>query len=70
MNNAIEQLNEVNFKNLEDMLLEIEALSNEESITLPADSLKQLCRSYIAAIAYITGNLEHVKQYLENNKLL
>lgn len=40
MNNAIEQLNEVNFKNLEDMLLEIEAVPDEESITLPAGSLK------------------------------
>lgn len=70
MNTIIEQLNEVHFKAIEDMMLEIEAVSDEETITLPAGSLKQFLRSYTAALAYITGNLEYVKQYLENNNLL
>ncbi len=70
MNTLIEQLNEVHFKAIEDMMMEVETVADEEPITLPAGSLKQFFRSYTAALAFITGNLEYVEQYLKTNNLI
>ena len=55
---------------LDHLWQEVEQIPDTEEITLPAGTLKSLCRTCRALEAYIVGDMDGVRRYLEVKQLI
>lgn len=70
MAKAYDAMAALNQEYMDYLMQEIEAVPNDEMISLPAGTLKSLFNTMIALEAGMMGNMEAVKRYLEAKELI
>ena len=49
---------------------EIEKIPDDELVEIPAGALKSFIRTYNTTLSYLDGDMDKVKEYLQNKKLI
>lgn len=55
---------------LEYMWDEIEKIPDDETVEIPAGTLKSFIRTYNTTLSYLEGDMDKVKEYLQSKKLI